>query len=360
MKKFFIGVDFAKEKFDVALIHADGFEELEERQYATFENTTKGYNSLMKWLKANNAENIDSLLFCGEDTGSCSIGLSNWLYGKGYCIWIENAYAIKHSSGLHRIKTDKADASMIAEYAWRHQDKATYYEPLSASLAALREVFLYRHQLVQQRASMDVRKQEKSSLEQTQALNFINEQSKHLMEELRTSIEKCDKQIDELIASDAELQKNYNIITSIKGVARQNATCLIIYTNNFKRFNHNARKLACYYGIAPFGKESGTSVHTPAHTSHLANKLIKALLNQAATTAIRYEPEMQAYYARLIARGKKHLVALNNVMNKLLRIIIALVREGNQYDPAMYAAKREQLKQRFLAPASEKLSIPLG
>ena len=41
-------------------------------------------------------------------------------------------------------------------------------------------------------------------------------------------------------------------------------------------------RIACYYGVAPFGKQSGTSVNTPAHTSHFDNKLIKSLLGQAA------------------------------------------------------------------------------
>ena len=76
-------------------------------------------------------------------------------------------------------------------------------------------------------------------------------------------------------AVDEELKENYAIITSIKGVARQNATCMLVYTNNFKKFGYDPRKIACYYGVAPFGKQSGTSVNTPAHTSHFANKLIK-------------------------------------------------------------------------------------
>ena len=40
--------------------------------------------------------------------------------------------------------------------------------------------------------------------------------------------------IDRIIESDAELKENYAIITSIKGVARQNGACLLIFTNNFR------------------------------------------------------------------------------------------------------------------------------
>ena len=142
--------------------------------------------------------------------------------------------------------------------------------------------------------------------------------------------------IDRIIESDAELKENYAIITSIKGVARQNGACLLIFTNNFRRFDLDARKIACYYGVAPFGKESGTSIHSPAKTSHFANKLIKALLGQAAHCAKIFNPEIRDYYNRLVARGKKPQVALNNVKNKLIRIIVALVRKKVYYDPKTY------------------------
>lgn len=49
-------------------------------------------------------------------------------------MWLANAYAIKHSSGIQRVKSDKADSAAIAEYAWRHQDKAQMYEPIDESL----------------------------------------------------------------------------------------------------------------------------------------------------------------------------------------------------------------------------------
>ena len=38
MKKLFIGIDFAKEKFDVAIISALGLEESGDRQFGTFKN----------------------------------------------------------------------------------------------------------------------------------------------------------------------------------------------------------------------------------------------------------------------------------------------------------------------------------
>ncbi len=92
----------------------------------------------------------------------------------------------------------------------------------------------------------------------------------------------------------------------------------------------------------PFGKQSGTSVNTPAHTSHFANKLIKSLLGQAAHIAKIYNPEIRDYYQRLISKGKKPQVALNNVKNKLIRIIVALVRKKVPYDQNTYKYYEER------------------
>lgn len=337
MKKLFIGIDFAKAKFDVTLFIAIGLNEIGTRSYGSFENTPKGYRAFYKWAQTNSLDTPpEEWLCCGENTGSCSIGLSKWLYGKGVDIWIEDAYSIKHSSGIQRVKSDKADSAMIAEYAWRHQDKARLFEPLSESLEQLREVFLYRHKLVQQRTSLIVRKQEKGVAGKSKAISFIERKTKHLIQEFDKAIKDCDKRIDDIIKADDELKANYDVITSVKGVARQNATCIIVFTNNFKRFDYDPRKIACYYGVAPFGKQSGTTVNTPPHTSHFANKLIKSLLSQSALIATVHCPEIRAYYHRLIDAGKKHQVALNNVKNKLIRIIVALVKKQVKYDPNTY------------------------
>ena len=82
----------------------------------------------------------------------------------------------------------------------------------------------------------------------------------HIVTELNKEIEKIDKRIAELIDSDEELAQVFTIVTSIPGIGTQNAVCLMVYTDNFRRFNFDSRKIACYYGIAPFGRDSGTSV----------------------------------------------------------------------------------------------------
>lgn len=335
MKKLFIGIDFSKKKFDATVILAAGLHELEDRKWETFSNDPKGFRHFIKWVKQNAWKTVqEEWLFCGEDTGACSLSLSRWLYGRGYDMWLSNAYAIKHSSGIQRVKSDKADSSAIAEYAWRHQDKAQLFEPIDENLQELREIFLYRHKLVEQRVKLQLRSKEKDTIRgKSKALSFVERKTRHLIEELSKAIKQCDDKMKEIIAADEALRENYDIITSMRGVALQNAVCLIIYTNNFKKFDYDSRKIACYYGVAPFGKQSGTSVNTTPRTSHFANKLIKSLLGQAAHVAKEFEPEIRVYYDRMIQKGKKRQVAINNVKNKMLHILVAMVRKKEKYNP---------------------------
>ena len=334
MKNLFVGIDFSKEKIDATIITASGLEELSSRVSETFPTTTSGYNKLVRWVEKNSLGiERNAWLFCGENTGDYCKPLCNYLYGKGLDIWIENAKCIKDAAGLRRLKSDRADAMMIAEYAMRNHDRAEIYEPLSESLSQLRELFLYRHQLVQQKRAFQVRRGEKRlTMEKSSIKTTISQSGRRMVNVLDKEIEKIEKKIEELIKVDEEINSTYKLITTVPGIGMQNALCLLIFTNNFKRFNLNPRKIACYYGIAPFGCDSGTSVHTLPHVHYMANKMLKAMLTQAALASIRSCLPITNYYLRLVNKGKKKQVALNNVKNKLIHIITAMVKNTQPFD----------------------------
>ena len=335
MKNLFIGIDFSKEKIDVTMISAIGLTEQSARVSSEFKATPCGYRQFLKWVEEHSCGiDVSSWLFCGENTGDYSKPLCNYLYGKGYDMWLENAKCIKDASGLRRLKTDRADSAMIAEYAMRNHDRALFYRPLSNSLSQLRELFLYRHMIVRHKCSFQVRKEEKRmTMEKSPSRTLISNTGKHFITEFDKAIAKLDKKIKEIIESDEELKHTYAIVTSVPGIGTQNAVCLMVYTNNFHKFDFDARKIACYYGVAPFGKESGTSVHSTPRTHYMANRIIKSMLTQSALIAIRFCPHLKQYFTRLISKGKKMQVALNNVKNKLLHMVTAMVKNDMLYSP---------------------------
>ena len=102
--------------------------------HEVFDNKASGYRRLARWVKSqSDGLTAESWLFCGENTGGYSTALSNYLYSCGYDMWLECAYRIKHSSGIQRVKNDRADSRAIAEYAMRNHDKMVAYKPQSPS-----------------------------------------------------------------------------------------------------------------------------------------------------------------------------------------------------------------------------------
>lgn len=335
MKKFFIGIDFSKEKFDATLIVNGNGAETVIVSHEVFSNKKAGFADCISWMRKETCKAMpEEVLLCGEDTGRYSDAFADYFYGRGYDLWLESPLQIKHSMGIQRSKNDKADSLAIAQYAKRFEDKARFYQPESESLLQLREIFNFRQHLVKQRKALAVRKGmvKETALGKTDTMKFIDRTSRKQINSLDKDIEECNRRMAELIESDEELSETYRIVTSVKGIGLQNAVALIVVTRNFTRFS-DARQLACYCGVAPFAKQSGTSIHSPAHTSPLANKQIKALLTEAAKCAARYNPVLKTYYQRMINKGKHMGVALNNVKNKLIHIIMAMVKNKTVFDP---------------------------
>ena len=103
------------------------------------------------------------------------------------------------------------------------------------------------------------------------------------------------------------------------------ALSLILFTRNFTLFD-DPRKLACYGGVAPFEYSSGTSVKGRTKVSHFANKDLKKIIHMAALSAIRYNPEMKAYFIRKVEQGKNKMSVINAIRNKLIHCIMAIIK----------------------------------
>lgn len=353
-----VGIDFSKQKFDVTVIFCENLTETKPRVCNQFVNDLKGFKELAKWIKKN-SENTQSILFCGENTGIYSTPLCLFLYYSGYDMWLENPYQIKHSIGLQRVKTDKADAGFIAEYAMRHLDKKEIFAPSDPTIEDMKELFQFRNDLLVEKSKLQIRMKEKNDanakvleikkhcgekIKKKDAFDYMNRSIDKIIKEIDNQLMRCEKKIDEFINADLEIKENYNIITSIKGVARMNAIALIVITLNFKKFDYDSRKIACYYGVAPFGRYSGTSVRHSPHTSSMANRQLKALLTMAAMSAKRYCPAIEMFYKSRIARGKKPMVALNDTKNKLLHIIVAMVKNKTKYNSQYLIERKNEYK----------------
>jgi len=327
-KSLFIGIDFSKKMFDVSVIHQNNLQAVD---YQQFENSKEGCVALLKWIKTLTKEPGKRWLFCGEHTGLYSVCLSEYLIKKGLFIWLENPLQIKQSSGIKREKNDKADSREIAFYAYRFRDRASAYCLPDKALKSLELLLSFRERLVSNKQVLLVSAAEiRRVMTRDTTARFIYEQSQKDIERINKEIKEVERRLLEQIESDKELQENYELVSSVKGIALINTAAILVATQNFTRFE-NSRQFACYSGMAPFGKQSGTSINSKPRVSRLANKKIKVLLTQAAKSAIIHDPNVKHYYERKLAEGKDKWLIINNVRNKLIHRIFAIVRNKQPY-----------------------------
>jgi len=337
-KKLFIGIDFSKETIDVSFFER---EKEKEFNYSEFENNKDGFTSMLKWIKSLSAVNVQEWIFCGEHTGLYSIELASFLVKKKFFIWLENPLQIKLSSGIKREKTDEIDSLDIALYASRFQDRAKEYQLPDKSFFALQNLLAFRERLVKNKVSLQVSANETRRVhKRDKTASYIYEHSMREIERLDKEIQNAEKQMLEIIEKDEKLAENYYLVKSVKGIGIINTVTILVHTQNFTTFE-NSRQFASFAGMAPFEDSSGTSRKRGKHIKKLGtNKEMKALLTQAARSAVVYDEELRSYYQRKLAEGKLQKVVINNVRNKLLHRIFAVV------------AKKQPFQKNYMNPLS--------
>lgn len=343
MKKLSIGIDFAKEKFDVTVMSlVDG-----SSAYGQFPNSRGGGRDLVRMVKRM-AKGIPAKewLFCGEDTGYYSRTISRYLSEKGYFMWLQNPYSIKKSEGMiRRGKDDRTDSAVIAEYAARYMDKAKRYELPGEAVGELKALLSARDLLVKTRTALtnsvsEIPKTDK----QGEVMNLIKASNRRLLRNVDTEIKLLEDKIDAVMEKDENISRNSQILLSFKGIGRVNAAYFIANTDNFNKFGLDARKIATYWGVAPFACQSGKTISTKPHVSGFCNRKLKTVLTNAANSAIIWNKPIREYYERLRLNGKSEGVAKNNVKNKIIHIITAMIRKGEIYNPDFMFTIGERVK----------------
>ena len=331
MKKIFIGIDFSKKTFDATVLKANLLHE--KGEHRQFSNNKNGALKLIKWVEKIGAR--EECLFCGEDTGLYSKIVSETIVNEGCFMWLDSALRIKRSLGISREKNDKKDSRDIALYAARFNDRAECYVPLDQATEALKKIFTMRKQLMKFYDKLLVNYYESKRYLDNELLSNAFAVQEELISQVKEKIKELDKQIKKIIESNPKLNKTFEILTSMPGIALINATAFIVYTNNFKKFNYDARKIASFWGVAPFGHTSGTSIKGTPHVSHYADSYLKSLLSEAALCASRYCPIINRYVTKLKKAGKHKNIVLNNAKNKMIHILVAMVRNNENYRKAV-------------------------
>lgn len=311
MKRFalYVGIDVSKSWLDIAVASPENEIEKVDR----IDNTVVAITDYVRSLPQ-----TAGILFCMENTGKYGKAILEVTATMQLNTWVEHPLQIKRSQGMTRGKTDEQDAIRIARYALRFEDQMRLWQPAETILTQLKELQSKRDLLV------------KSLRMLKQAVEKNDPDMKASLAVLQKSIDKIEAKIEALIIADKNLVRQYKLLQSVPGVGKVVATNLLITTKGFSTLT-DPRKLACYIGIAPFPYSSGSSIKFRNRVSKLGDQKLKTLINLSAWNAIRSITSLKSYFERKVAQGKHKMSVINAVRNKLIAIILSVVRRNQPF-----------------------------
>jgi len=209
-------------------------------------------------------------------------------------------------------KTDRLDAQVLAHFAEAVQpplrsgrDPAT--EELSAVVARRRQV-------------VDMLTAEKNRL--AAAPHPLRAGIEKHVRWLDQELAELDKLLAQAVQAVPAWRERHTVLRSAPGVGRVLATVLLADLPELGQLSH--KQIAALVGVAPLNRDSGTLRGRRRVWGGRGH--VRAVLYMATLVAVRRNPVLHTFFARLHAAGKPAKVALTASMRKLLTILNAMVR----------------------------------
>jgi transposase len=139
---------------------------------------------------------------------------------------------------------------------------------------------------------------------------------------LRRQIGECDRAIAALINQHEAMAAKAARLQEVPGVGAVTATVLLAEMPELGSLRDEGA--AALAGLAPFNCDSGPYAGTRRIAGGRAP--VRCALHMAALSATRYDPILKGFYQRLLAAGKKKMVAMVAVMRKLIVLLNRMLK----------------------------------
>lgn len=216
-------------------------------------------------------------------------------------------------------KTDKLDATVNAHFgAAIKPEIRPLPDKMQQELSAL---LARRGQLIKLRVAEQNRKYGTTGR--------VRESIENIIVYLTQEIENFETQIQTLIRHSPLWREKDALLQSVKGIGPTTAAVLIGELPELGQLNR--KKIAALVGLAPFNRDSGKHQgkrHIWGGRAHVRHALYMATLS-----AVRHNPALKDFYARLVSAGKPQKVVLTACMRKLLIILNAVMRDKRPWLP---------------------------
>jgi transposase len=292
---------------------------------STFENSSEGIAAYVKTLP----EDRTTFLVGVENTGVYSERLCYELHEAGVPLVLLDPGAI-HRAFNKGPKTDARDAVKVAEYAFRYCDKLVRWQPRAVVVEQIRVLLATREQLVRQRtATRNARTSLSRKVVQTPGANTSLEA---VAEYLKGQVKGLEAEIERLIAAHPTLAQGVSLLVGIPGVGLLLASQMLVLTSGFEALP-GYRPLAHRLGIAPHPHRSGTSVRRKDRSRRYGPRVMRKLLHLAARSVRTHDARSRRYFEQKVAAGKATRLVLNNLANRVLRVMCAVLKSREPYRP---------------------------
>ncbi len=304
----FVGIDVAKAQLDIALRPAG------ERWAVP--NDTSGIAPLVDRLQT-----LHPTLIVLEATGGLERAAAAALAAAGLPVVVVNPRQARDFACAtgQLAKTEALDARTLAHFA--DVIRPTPRPLPDAQTQELRALLGRRQQLIGMRTAEQNRLAGTSGRLQTD----IAAQIAWLNERLAT----LDDDIETLLRASPLWRENDALLQSVPGIGPVCARTLVLELPELGMLTR--QQIAALVGVAPPNCDSGTL--RGRRTIWGGRAHVRTVLYMGTRVATRYNPQITAFYARLLAAGKVKKVALTACIHKFLTILNAMLKHRTPWQP---------------------------
>ena len=215
-------------------------------------------------------------------------------------------------------KTDRVDAWVLAEMGRKLDLKPT--PPVDAERVRLSD-------LVARRAALATTIRAEKNRAGTTRDPWLTREIALMIRALEDHLAAVEEAIASLIASSAQLASEARRLRTVSGIGP--ALVAVILARLPELGQRDAKRIAALAGLAPQACDSG--VHRGKRRVWGGRADVRRALYLAGFIASRFDPAIRTFRKRLEAAGKPPKLAITACARKLLTILNAMLRDGQDY-----------------------------
>jgi len=345
--KYNVGIDISKDDFRVCFYALFDCGKRSIKGSRKVKNTLSGFKEFLKWIEKHRKTEAP-LFFTMEATGVYHEQLAHFLDDKKFnvSVILPNKFKAYLKSLNVNTKTDKSDAKYLGQMGLERQ--LEIWKPMSSNMLSLKQLTRDRVSLLKERTVVKnkIHALLHSFHPNRQVIKRLRQREKLLTGQLK----EVEGQVTDLVKADEFIWERVEKICEVKGLGLITIATVIAETDGFNLFTSRSQ-LVSYAGYDVIEKESGTSVKGIPRMSKKGNRFIRRALYFPAITTVKYEPQFQQLYERILLKSTIKKKALVAIQRKLLLLIYALFTKNEAYD-VDYAEKKRTEKNKEIVDRS--------